>query len=69
MRQDAAVKGVEWIGVGAIIIGMQMNKKELLITQTLYYFFPVAGLIFIIAGAIVSGIAYTEITPPNYDVK
>ncbi|KAH9420132.1 hypothetical protein DERP_001967 [Dermatophagoides pteronyssinus] len=27
----------------------------------------IIGLIFIISGAIVSGIAYTEITPPNYD--
>ncbi|KAH9501735.1 uncharacterized protein LOC124496734 [Dermatophagoides farinae] len=27
----------------------------------------IIGLIFIVSGAIVSGIAYTEITPPNYD--
>jgi len=25
------------------------------------------GLIFMIAGAVITGIAYTEITPPNYD--
>jgi hypothetical protein len=27
------------------------------------------GLIFMIAGAVITGIAYTEITPPNYDVS
>ncbi|KPM02351.1 hypothetical protein QR98_0007630 [Sarcoptes scabiei] len=27
----------------------------------------IVGLIFVIAGAIITGIAYTEITPPNYD--
>lgn len=25
------------------------------------------GLIFMITGAVITGIAYTEITPPNYD--
>ena len=29
----------------------------------------ITGLIFMIAGAVTTGIAYTEITPPNYDVS
>ncbi|KAH9389722.1 hypothetical protein TYRP_007269 [Tyrophagus putrescentiae] len=47
MRQGQNIKGVQWVIVGSIII----------------------GLIFIVSGAILTGYAYTEITPPDYDTN
>merc|ERR1711862_612087 len=47
MSQGHNIKGVQWVIVGSIII----------------------GLIFIVSGAILTGYAYTEITPPDYDTN
>ncbi|KAI2804682.1 hypothetical protein RDWZM_008000 [Blomia tropicalis] len=47
MRNSDGIKGVQWVLVGAIII----------------------GIVFMVTGSIITGIAYTEITPPDYDTN
>mgnify|MGYP007020398810 FL=1 len=72
MRQygESKVDSTLVLAISAIIIGnyfvlllclMMISNPNLFIIKI--------GLIFIISGAIVSGIAYMEITPPNYDVN
>lgn len=57
------------LAIGAIIIGNYYSLFCIADHEFVCFITKKIGLIFIVSGAIVSGIAYTEITPPNYDVN
>lgn len=72
MRQygESKVDSTLVLAISAIIIGNYFVLLLCLMMISNPNLFTIKiGLIFIISGAIVSGIAYTEITPPNYDVN